>query len=84
MIPSFLDQFDLKDPDFQVRSVEPLLPTNPLWKQQIGQFMHVGLLVEIQVVGCKTNILHLAKCWWPLTAATISRSLNVSFSNYES
>ena len=41
--------------------------------------MQVGLLLEVQTVGCHTDMLRLAKSWWPLTAATVSRSLNVSF-----
>ena len=74
----FSEKFDLIDPDFQVRAVESLLPTNPLWKQQVGQFTHAGLLVEVQTIGCRTDMVHLAKNWWPLTSATVSRSLNVS------
>ena len=73
-----LDRFEVVDPDFQVRSVDTLLPTNNLWKDQRGSLMHIGLLMEIQTVACRTNMTHLARYWWPLTAATISRSLNVS------
>ena len=79
LIINFLDQFDIIDPDYHARSVETLLPTNPIWKRQKGANMQVGLLLEVQTVGCHTDMLRLAKSWWPLTAATVSRSLNVSF-----
>ena len=73
-----LEQFEILDADFQVRSVEPLLPINPLWKENVGDSVHVGLLVECHTIGCRTERIQLSRCWWPLTSASASRMLNVS------
>ena len=69
----------MADPDFQVRTVAPLMPTNALWRHEVGHGNDVGLLLEVHTVGCISEMLSLARCWWPLTGAHVSKSLNVSF-----
>ena len=69
------------DTDFCVHGTTPLLPVNPIWKEERDGMVDVGILLEIQTYACKTPMIALGKVWWPLTQAHISRSLNVSFQN---
>ena len=53
------------------------MPLNSIWKEENDKAVNMGLLIEVQVVACEKEDLHLGRCWWPLTSAHISRSLQV-------
>ena len=75
----FLDGYPVLDGTFSARITEPLMPVNPLWQQGMSeQVNEVGMLLEVQVVACHPSMLSLARCWWPLTSAVMSRHMNVS------
>ena len=53
------------------------MPANTVWKEEHGDHSDVGMLFEIQVVACGGEEMSLGQCWWPLTSAHISRSMQV-------
>lgn len=75
----YLDEYIVDNPDFMARTVEPIMPVNPLWRRETtnGGKQEIGLLIETQVIGCLPNMHHFGRMWWPLTSAHVSRNLNV-------
>ena len=78
----FLDACPIDNSNFTVRGTTPLLPVNPIWKEEKNGVFDVGVLIEVQTLACSPDMFTLGKCWWPLTSSHISRCLNVSVRNY--
>ena len=66
-----------KNADFVYVVTAPLMPLNSIWKEENDKAVNMGLLIEVQVVACEKEDLHLGRCWWPLASVHISRSLQV-------
>ena len=55
------------------------MPVNTLWRARLTEHLEeVGILLETHVVACLPQMLPLGRVWWPLTAAMMSRNMNVS------
>ena len=75
----FLDDYPILDESFATHVIEPLMPVNPLWRNPLSEHVdEVGMLIETHVIACTPSMMPLSRVWWPLTAACMSRNLNVS------
>ena len=75
----YLDRHAVLDADFGPHIVEPIMPVNRLWRQPVvDDIYEVGMLLEVQVIGCRNEMLPFGRIWWPLCAAMMSRTMNVS------
>ena len=74
-----LEGLPVRDPNFNVRPVAPLMDTMPLWLKQESAIQQVGMLIEIQMVASNNEDFNLARVWWPFGKAVLSNRLQVSF-----